>query len=652
MTPVTATDFIVYGHVSHYNDPCLFNPCFPFHLVVDNRPAFLEALKVPVLKESLEKLYGKRVSQALRNPVPEPDDPFVPMIIPLKDDTAIPQKEQLHLTVKPEEFSFKTSSKKTEKITFNAVADQNIISLASEQTLSAIQSIDRIQLGRYVDRFRLFCKSSPLSNVLLRFQEYDRSAAELAGDVYSGNGNREFLGRCFTDRNGNYIYRFTRDINDFVSDAVDDTAPGENAFTQQMPDIIAQLLDEDNPSTSVFETAPYWNIPLLRRINICIPDSKLTTIPKVCGQHDYMIQGIGNIELGPLNTGTNIRSGFGNTLTANGLITTSGTSPTPSTQCAAWKGNLEVLGCMSNKDISYYTVQYKKQGQPDSQYQFINEPLMQSRYSSSIFLFTIKENVALNVDLRINGNSSPKVNVKAFLNVQTDSSKLWTEKSKIRKALLRTIFYKDIEGPVEFLFETYRSNGNKLSFSEKVTLYIDNNNAIRDINNEVSLGGQALGNCALFTLPAGNLAAPLTVRFQAEHNKGFMANYNLHMLKGATGGFGIAPGVAPANFVSFFKMDNVSNTGRTYVHGSSVNCDLRFRGTINEPWANLVGDDYEVAVTPASGNWLEANQQFCAFSIRLDGHTRHTNGTHGYPYFGATPVLIGIQKASLPAPAP
>src|SRR5205809_1049753 len=46
-TPVTSSDFIVYGHVSDYYGNCLFNPCWRDWLVIDSPVVLQQALKNP-----------------------------------------------------------------------------------------------------------------------------------------------------------------------------------------------------------------------------------------------------------------------------------------------------------------------------------------------------------------------------------------------------------------------------------------------------------------------------------------------------------------------------------------------------------------------------------------------------------------------------
>jgi hypothetical protein len=82
-----------------------------------------------------------------------------------------------------------------------------------------------LDLGKLRDRLKWYCSVKDQPGLLLRFQEYDRTAAELAGGPYTGEGDREFLGLTVTDEVGNYIFRFSRDLGDIV-DELDDQVTG------------------------------------------------------------------------------------------------------------------------------------------------------------------------------------------------------------------------------------------------------------------------------------------------------------------------------------------------------------------------------------------------------------------------------------------
>ncbi len=93
-TPVTIEDYLIYGNVSYYSNGCIFNPCnFPY-LVIDTPAALQAALRNPSLKVPIEKLYPDRLRfppPPPPGPIPDPP-PFSPLVIPLREQTALPTK--------------------------------------------------------------------------------------------------------------------------------------------------------------------------------------------------------------------------------------------------------------------------------------------------------------------------------------------------------------------------------------------------------------------------------------------------------------------------------------------------------------------------------------------------------------------------------
>lgn len=448
---------------------------------------------------------------------------------------------------------------------------------------------------------------------------------------------------------GNYIFRFRRDLSDVLGEWFADTAPGESISQSIRPDLIAQLLGGEGGTTVICETGMYANIPQLRRLNICFSADKVEELPPACDQHGNIIQTLGNIYLGPLNPATGRRDGFSNHLSNEGIVTARDSAPTPNVSCAAWKGTLTVYGCMNNPAIQFYAVRYVNltalaaQAAPNSVWREIPESLTQRRYDSLYPGITHTENVEVEMPLALGGG--PKVSAKAFRNIEVDSTKPWLAKSRITKAVLFSGNYQN--GPVSFRFEGFDQDGNAVPGADEiVTLYIDNAPVSRDILDTVTMGTTPLGNCALFTLPEGEPGKGIKVKFKVDQPSGFMNHYALSMTKGATGAFSVQPNVVNAEFPGAGPaMNAVANRGRRFVYGGNPHaCDLRFRGTPNETLLDALGY-YETELTPSSGRWLEPNQTFCAFSIDLNGRSRHTNGTTGYPKFSATRVLIGIQKA-------
>jgi len=640
-TPVTDTDYLVYGNVSHYSDGCIFNPCYPRYIVIDHWHAFYDALKIPHLKEVIEKLYPERTWRI--PPIPGPDpEPFRPMMIPLYDETPVPDKKFQVLQVSRQEFSSGQKAKKGEVTTmsYNAVQSSREEVMVRQQVNADRFQVDRVKLGSIYDRLRFNCETGPIAGALIKFWEYDRTSAELAGGAYTGTGSRDYLGYAQADHNGNYIFRFSRSTAQFVTEALQDTASGENYVQQSMPDLILSLADPFHTYLTLYESAVHWNIPLLKKINFCVPVGNAGLVPQPCDGQS-VIQRIGNTVLGPLDTITGTRVGSGNYLTSDGKITAYHYLA-PQVRCAAWRGNLALWGCLKNYDIKWYTVRYKTASSGWTQHSAnFTLPkyyyLFGNTYLGDAFVGPYTKQLKL--------NSSTKEDCYAYLNVETDLDPNWMNSMRNLKAFLNSAALIAVNGSVQVRLEGFNDAGDKLA-DETVTLYIDNAGAEAAIDPDVTMAGITLGNCALFTLPKDVNSvtienAPITVRFKAVQKTGFMNAYELYMAKGAVGSFAVNPGVLPANFVGAF-LDNLPNRGRTYIHSSNLNCDQKFKGTISEVTADSNGF-YEVVLTPA-GAWLEPSQTFCAFSLNLGGTVRHTDGSSGYDYFSGGQVLIGIQR--------
>jgi hypothetical protein len=149
-------------------------------------------------------------------------------------------------------------------------------------------------------------------------------------------------------------------------------------------------------------------------------------------------------------------------------------------------------------------------------------------------------------------------------------------------------------------------------------------------------GPVTLGNCALFTLPPDQLAAPLEIMFRSNQNEGYMDTFKLHMDKGAMGDFPIVS-VSPPPPPPLLPLPIITKS-----YGS----DCSFQGTMDDPDygtpnANVLTAD----VGPVPGkNWLADTEDFCAFSVNVWASVRITDGQWMFgPYYWG-PILIGIKK--------
>lgn len=637
-SPKTESDFVVYGSVRCYSGFCILNPCFPF-VVIDTHLQLIEALKNPELYKAIKLLYPERV-----RPRPNPPDPapFTPLVIPIDGPAGLPERQFLLMSL-GEDVSLGAEGKKKSKGEV-AEAEETVRTVKSVRLVSALRStsarfsdvIDRRGLSAIVGRIRLACQTESLPGVVIRFLEYDRTSTELGGGAYTGTGARETLGVATTDVNGNYVFRFTRGVADVVDEVLNDVGPTENATVQAAPDLLAQLLDPMAAGGVAFETALYANVPLLKRINLCIPKGKCR-VETAC-QGSNAIQAVGDIfigapTLGPVlgqPAGFGPRVGFNNVVSQDGRVTARNSSG-PTTECAAWHSRLDFYACFLDKPaVKTYTIRHRVLG--TTTWQFYSE-VLKHPLVAKVGLPGYDGEIIGPASTGLNVDGGGVINVPAYENIESDIAYVFTHRT--RKAQFTSSLYATPPTAVQFWIEGYDNGGNKVAGAEdSITLFIDNSTPNLDIDENVTMGSASAGNCALFTLPSGDTHTPLTVRFLADQAQGFLQSYTLGMQKGATGTFGIVEqSPAPPPFRT-----------RSYVHGDDFAC-TNFRGTFDDPTHELLSGFVSVTLVPTDpSGWLTASQTFCAFSITLNATTRRTNGYTGYDSTPATPVLIGIQK--------
>src|SRR5262249_15845697 len=195
---------------------------------------------------------------------------------------------------------------------------------------------DLLTVSKFADKVKVipFCDVEPAPGLLLEFQEYDRTNAEKAGGPYTGGGPREVLGLAATDEMGNYIFRFSRSLADIANETLD-VAPGETLATQIFPDVIVQVLGTGMAVD--FETAPYYNIPNVDRIDLCLAYGAVHP-SGACAGHDRVFTKIGDILV--LKAALD---GHPNRFD-NGRITCRNANA-PQVDCAGWRGDLRIYAC-------------------------------------------------------------------------------------------------------------------------------------------------------------------------------------------------------------------------------------------------------------------------------------------------------------------
>jgi hypothetical protein len=618
-TPVTETDFIIYGNAMAYSGNCFF-PCWRGLLVIDSYSALTSALSYPAIRKALELIYPDRVYV---KPIPQPDPPpFVPMIIPINDDRLIPEKRaQLIRLPQKEELQTTRGAKTTEVVSKGlSVRTMAITPFAHKPDIL----IDRVGIGSILDKVSRLCSWEKLAGFPIRFEEYDRTSAELAGGAYSGTGMRDNLGHAVTDRNGNYIFRFSRTTAQFINESNIDVGVGEDEVVQSMPDVIVKLLDAMAPNGVAFESAPRWNVPVFKRIDLCFPK------PARMGcQGGRNIQALGAIRLGIPAT---VFDGDGRVTCTDVSL-----SDVPQARCAAWAGKVRLFGCFIGQTpkVTQYTIRHRRRvGMSFGPWEFYQEgmPLWRTDLvTSQIGPFDRNLEVV---------NGGGLVPAKAYDNIEQDDA--WVASDWFLKAVITTgggsPAYAPSPGTVQFQIQGYDAAGNFIvGATDTVTMYIDN--TVPDLTlPSVQMGIQTGGDCALFTLAGEPNPARLTVRFSAIQNQGFLGSYGLTVRKGNIGGFPIKTTTGPGGEAS-------GVLSRAYTQGSAINCGQLF-GTRppNEPLADAT-DHVTAYIIPDSGNWLDVGQPFCTFSVNVAATMRRTNGYNSAEdSFGPKQYLLGIQQ--------
>jgi len=261
--PASQADYVVYGSVKTYSGGCLFNPGRDDYLVID--PPFdlvSVCTRCPPLRKLVEKLYPERLHARLYV-APDPTPLVIPSGLPnvavglVFMSCSVPPVAAF-TGVEAEDEAVSALQTTVRRVPFKPSPLKAGVGLLSHGELATIANIRDAAIRQ---RYHV----EPAPGLLLRFQRYERTAAEQQDDgPYTGAGVRDHLGQAVTDELGNYIFRFRHEQ--------DDVACGEVLTAAQRPDLVVQVL-----GTGLcvrFETAPYDNVANLRRIDLCVPEAK------------------------------------------------------------------------------------------------------------------------------------------------------------------------------------------------------------------------------------------------------------------------------------------------------------------------------------------------------------------------------------------
>ena len=460
----------------------------------------------------------------------------------------------------------------------------------------------------------LLCKTTTLANYGLRFQEYDRTAAELGGGAYTGTGDREDLGTTATDPFGNYVFRFSRTLSEIVDEVLHDVAVGEDATVQALPDLIAQVLGAGLIPAA--ETGCFFNVRNLQRIDICVPDTNIV-LPSSCVD-DKILTFIGKISM----------TSALNSLDATGRITAHSTAGNaPQVDCGVWWGDLDLWGCFGT-DVARYTVRTRPLGGGPGDWQFHAN---QERREIAGGL-SKKIGPFFDLPLSVPFDPSPgTVTCPSYLNAEIDPTIV--QPGAFLKATLGSSAF--AAGSYEMRIDGYNATGNFVQ-GETHTLFIDNEVPTVVISN-IWLAGALVDisgtGCTLQTLTPAELSADLAVRYKVDHTQGAILVY--------------AVGISRCNESHAFPTNYVSGgqPSFTWVHDNSVDCETppNFRrGTIEDP--DNDGSGFVTTTLSPVSPWLGATENFTILRVSVGFNWRATNG-----YANATgttygPLVWGIQK--------
>jgi hypothetical protein len=636
-TPVNINDFIIYGNVTLYSGRCIFNPCRKFPYVIDTYPGLKGALKNPLLREYLERYYPERI------PVPNPPDPepfFKPIVFDVGGQAMQPKTSV--------NFTPKSTVEKKAIVPNSPFAAANFDVAASSLVKPIERGIvippDKIELVKNIDRLLTSCSSGAGSNLTLTFEEYDRTSAELAGAAYSGTGNRRLLGDTITDTNGNYIFRFSFDMTFPGLEDAYDIAPGENVNVVMYPDIIVKIV-EYSPFQVRYESAPFYNIPNLKRINLCLPKSQVQ-VSSACFNGN-LIGSLGNVFIGGnQNTAASTspailrRYGNSNYLESTGTISVNSSLAGFGIECAAWGGTIDMKGCMydavksaADNKIKWYTIRIWRDG--TSALGYVTQNYRHPKFSKRNLPNYIGDDVGPFYPLTAGVLDGT---IPAYTNIQREifaDGIDWEFSNLDRYMQLNTAIYDIISGvrtPGKFYVRVdgYDAAGSLVpGATDLIPLFIHNNGLNFQMTSPV-INDPSIVNagCGLFRMTDAQMKTPIVFSFEANDHLGFVDNYALTMNR--------CPGTAlnlnanieikwPTNVDGHFTLAG----SHTFPGGSdplNVHHDCSgYRGTEDDySTAGLVNVQIQ---PPAVGDgWIITGEYFTIYSFGLTANQRVTNG--------------------------
>jgi len=640
-TPANINDFIIYGNVTLYSGRCVFNPCRRLPFVIETYPGLVKALKNPLLRDWIEKYYPDRIPPIhIVNPNP-PDPPyFNPIVFDLSGEAIQPKTTLQYSRKAVEDKKSISKAEKENRPEEFAISNFELIKpsqISSSERKFAISS-DTISLTKAIEGLFHPCFTNVGSNLSLTFEEYDRTAAELLGGSYTGTGNRRLLGDCITDMNGNYIFRFRFDMTIPGLEDASDIATGEDVNTILFPDVIVKIV-EYSPLQVRYESAPFYNISNLKRIDLCLPESKVR-VTSSCFNGN-LIGGIGNVFIGgnQNTTGSTTatatqRYEYGNYLQSNGKISVNSPLALFNVECAGWAGTIDIKGCMydkskspANNKISWYTIRIRRSGTPD----WIK---VSENYKHVIFGSHppgyIGDDVGPfypNVGGILDGHMPVYKNIQR--EVEVDGIP-WLNVNLDRFIQLNTTLYDGILGittPGTFYVRVdgYDSAGVHVADqTDLIALFIHNKGLNFGMTNPVIDDPSVVkSDCQLYRLTDGQMHTPIKFSFRANDPEGFVNQYQLNISRCPQTSIDLNPSI-PADVslsgtYTFPQSPAGSNPANLH------NACPGYTGSLHD-YSTV--DLVNVVIQPpaADDGWIKAGEYFTIYSFGLTAGQRITNG--------------------------
>lgn len=652
-TPVNINDFLVYGNVTLYSGNCIFNPCRRFPFVIETYPGFLQALKNPVIYDWIEKNYPERIPRFPDDPnPPDPTPYFKPIVFDLSGEAMQP-KTALQYSANVTEDSKADVKSKTDKAK-NVVTRDSVLTNLSVNNFSLVRAtevktsaatairanaldVGNIKLAKDIGGLISPCITEAGSGLTLSFEEYDRTAAELAGGPYEGTGNRRLLGDTITDQNGNYIFKFSFDMTFPGLEDSSDIAPGEDVNTVMYPDVIVKIVDY-SPYEIRYESAPYYNIPNLKRIDLCLPESKVR-ITSACFNGN-LIGSLGNVFIGgnqntsgSTSAAATERHGYSNYLESTGIVSVNNSLAGFSIECAAWRGTIDFKGCMydtskkvADNKIKWYTMRITRAG--SGGWNYVSQNYKHPKFSKRNLPNYIGDDVGPFYPVVggvLNGS------VPAYINIQREiyaDGVDWEFSNSDRYMQLNTALYDVVAGvrtPGKFYVRVdgYDAAGALVPNSTDLVALFVHNNGLEFELNEAAFDDPSILNsgCGLFRLTDAQMKTPISFAFRVRDSYGFVNHYTLKMNR--------CPGTAldlNSNIESTFTIsgEHVFPGGSISGNDHQHSCP-GYKGTQTDySTSGLVTVQIQ---PPAMGDgWIKAGEYFTRYSFDLQARQRVTNG--------------------------